>query len=132
MQRCSLQADRVLQPLAGLYEGVTQSDSWVAAGGVSLVLDGGYDLAGGRIAPLPHAGTAGALAEYASAREFQISFAPKFAVANPADGGSGDLAELGHPANLDPLHDEDVPLMVETRAMRADELAGSEGVARLR
>src|ERR1019366_2627992 len=37
-----------------------------------------------------------------------------------------------HATDLDPLHDEDVALMVEARAMRADELAGGEDIPRLR
>ena len=67
MQRCSLQADRVVQPLTGFHVSVNQSNRRAEIGGVRLVLDGGYDLAGGRIAPMLRAGTAAALAEYAFA-----------------------------------------------------------------
>ena len=57
----------MVQPLTGFHIGVDESDRRAAVGDVRLILDGGYDLAGGRIAPLPRAGTTGALAEYAFA-----------------------------------------------------------------
>ena len=44
---------------------------------------------------------------------------------------SGDLPQLRHPPDLDPLDDEDVPLVVEVGAVRVDELAGDEARAML-
>jgi hypothetical protein len=67
VQRCSLRTDRVVQPLTGFHVSVNQSNRRAAVGDVRLVLDGGYDRAGGRIAPLPRASTAGTLLEYAFA-----------------------------------------------------------------
>ena len=38
--------------------------------------------------------------------------------------------QFRHPANLDPLHDEDIAVVIEACPVRADELTGDELVAR--
>lgn len=45
--------------------------------------------------------------------------------------GSGDFAEFGDAANLDPLDDENVAVVIEIGAVRGDEFARSEMVAGL-
>src|SRR4249920_1041304 len=42
-----------------------------------------------------------------------------------------DLPQLGYPSDLDPLDDEDIAGVIETGAVRANELARDELVARL-
>src|SRR5471030_171567 len=55
---------RLARILAALHEAVSQVDGGVRARGFHLMLDGGFDLAGGGTGPLPCARTAYALAEY--------------------------------------------------------------------
>ena len=40
--------------------------------------------------------------------------------------GLGDLPQLGHAADLNPLHHENVAVVIEDRAMRIHKLAGDE------
>ena len=66
-------------------------------------------------------------------RAERISYGPRRAPRVKVKRGACGLyfPQLRHPPDLDPFHDEDIAVVIEAGAVRADELAGDELVARL-